>query len=165
MSIQTSYNYQLKKGTPGGLYDLSPHLIDSRANGEESKETLKFGMGVVVGATPGADVLVPTAASVEADFEGLVVNGGGKELDMSGILFIQPRQTIDVLRWGRLWALIVPETEVAYGDPLYLVNDGDNAGMFTNDDGGGANLPINGKFIGGLGTDNVAPVEIYNQKA
>jgi hypothetical protein len=54
---------------------------------------------------------------------------------------------------------VVPE----YGDLLYLINSGSESGLFTNESDDG--LAIKGRFIGSLGTGNVAPVEIYNQMA
>ena len=61
--MQNSYSYKTPKGVAGGLLDLSPYSVDSRINGETTPGALKFGMGVVQGATPGTNVKLPTSAS------------------------------------------------------------------------------------------------------
>ena len=164
MSAQTNYSYHTPIGVAGGLYDLSPYSIDSRINGEADPGVMKFGMGVVQGVNPGVEVLVPTDASVGSQFEGLLLTGHIQMQNMKGELKLQPQQIVGVLRWGKAWARVENGITPAYGESLYLIIDGDDAGLFTNDDAKGDNLEINGRFIGGLGTGDIAPVEIYNQK-
>jgi len=164
MSGQLSYNYFTPKGVAGSLVDISPKSIDSRINGETVVGKLMFGMGAVQGNNPGLDVLVPVAASTIEQFEGVVLTGFTNQMNMSGQVEIRPQQTVGILRWGRAWVRVPEGVEPAYGEALHLIPSGDDAGLFTNDDGGGDNLAVNGMFIGGLGTGNVAPVEIYNQK-
>ena len=162
---QLNYSYQPPIGVPGSLYDLSPYAINSRSNGETAPGALKYGMGVVLGDTPGKNVNLPTDASTLAEFEGVAMTGFTDQMDMAGEVIILPQRTVGVLRWGRAWVRIEEGVvDIAYGDPVYLVIDGADAGLFTNDDGGGDNLAINAMFIGGLGTTSVAPVELYNQK-
>ncbi|MDR1687281.1 MAG: hypothetical protein LBS21_01555 [Clostridiales bacterium] len=162
MSAQLSYSYQTPRGVAGGLYDISPYSINSRVNGETEFGKLKFGMGAVQGDSPGSNVKVPTSADTVAKFEGLVLTGHVNEMDMSGDIGINSLQTVGMLRWGKAWARVEEGITVNYGDELYLINDGANAGLFTNESG--TNLAINGRFIGGLGTGNIAPVELHNQK-
>ena len=163
MSGQLSYKYQMPRGIAGSLYDMSPHAIDSRTNGESGPDAMKYGMGAVVGINPGSDVLIPTAASTAAEFEGVVMTGFTNEMDMAGEVKVHPLRTVGILRWGRAWVRVADGVTPAYGDPLYLIKSGADAGRFTNVSAG--NIAINGVFIGGLGTGDVAPVTLHNQKA
>ena len=166
MSRQLSYNYQTPKGTAGSLYDISPYAIDSRVNGGSKAEAMMFGMGAVRGDTPGTNVVVPKAADTADKFEGVILTGYTNMMNMDGDVKIEPLQTVGLLRWGRAWVRVDPDAEdIAYGDKLYLISDGEKAGLFTNDDDDGDNLAIKGRFIGGLGSGNIAPAEIYNQMA
>lgn len=161
--MQKSYSYTTPKGVAGGLMDLTPYQIDSRINGETAPGALKFGMGVVQGATPGTNVVRPTAAATADKFEGLVLTGFTQEMDAAGNVNIQPKQTVGVLRYGKAWARLPKDTAVAYGDKLYLITAGDDAGLFTNAATG--NLAVNGRFVGAADSVGIAPVELYNQQA
>ena len=161
MSGQLSYNYSTPKGVAGGLFDISPYSIDSRVNGEVKPDALMFGMGAVQGANPGVNVLVPDDTFEPAMFEGVVLTGFTQEMNMAGDVKIYPLQTVGILRWGKCWARVAGGVTPTYGDQLYLVIDGDEAGLFTNDEEDG--VAVNGRFIGGLGTGDIAPVEIFNQ--
>jgi len=163
MSGQLTYSYQTPRGVAGALVDISPYSIDSRANEETVIDAMLFGMGAVVGSNPGVNVLVPASTNTASDFEGVVMTGYTQQMTMGGEVHVYPAQTVGVLRWGRAWARVVDGVTPVYNDPLFLVNDGPDAGLFTNDDGGGDNLAINGRFYGGLGNGNIAPVEIHNQ--
>ena len=163
MNTQKTYNYQPPRGVAGALVDISPYSIDSRVNSEELVDAMRFGMGVVVGNNPGVDVQVPTDASTEADFEGIAMTSYTQQQTMTGEIHVYPAQTVGVLRWGRGWARVADGVTPVYNDPLFLIIDGDEAGFFTNDDGGGDNLPIKGRFYGPLGNGNIAPVELHNQ--
>ena len=164
MSGQLSYSYQTPKGVAGGLLDISPYAIDSRINGEEEYGALKFGMGAVQGDNPGVNVLIPSTSSAASDFEGVVLTGFTQMMNTEGAANIAPLQTVGILRWGRAWVRLADGITPVYGESLYLIKTGDDAGLFTNDSGGGANFAVNGRFIGGLGSGDIAPVEIYNQK-
>ena len=161
--MQTSYNYTTPKGVAGGLYDLVPYQVESRVNGETKAGALKFGMGVVQGTTPGADVALPTAAATADKFEGLLLTGFTQEMDSAGEVTIRPKQTVGVLRYGKAWARVSKDAAVSYGDKLYLITSGDEAGMFTNEASG--NLAVNGRFVGATDSVSIAPVELYNQQA
>ena len=162
MSVQTSYNFATDKGVAGGLYDLSPYAVNSRRN-ESANGVLKFGMGVVVGTAAGNQVKVPTATT--GKFEGIALNGFSTELDIAGNLVVKNGDTVGVLAKGRAWARIKPGITVAYGDDVYLIASGDNAGLFTNaeekQDTTVLSIKItNAKFIGVRGTGDVAPIEL-----
>jgi hypothetical protein len=164
MSGQLSYSYQTPKGVAGGLFDISPYRIDSRVNGETCAGKMMFGMGAVQGDNPGVNALVPDAGNPGAQFEGIVMTGFTNQMDAAGKVRIFPLQTIGILRWGTAWGRVADGVTPVCGDPAYLIADGSEAGYFTND-GGDDNLAVNGRFIGGLGTGGVAPIELYNQNA
>lgn len=164
MSVQTSYNYSTPKGVAGSLFDLAPYSIDSRINGESAVGTLKFGMGAVRGATPGSDVKIPTSSATADVFEGVVLTGFNTQMNMDGVVEILPSQTVGILRYGKAWVRIKSGITVAYGDPLYLIISGDNAGLFTvASDSASTKIAIAGRYIGAKGTGDVAPIELYNQ--
>lgn len=160
---QLSYSYNTPKGVAGGLLEISPYQIDSRLNGETAAGSLKFGMGVVQGATPGKNVSIPTTTATADKFEGLVLTSFVQEMDMAGDIRLQPKQTIGVLRYGRAWARLPQGLTVSYGDSLYLITTGDDAGLFTNE--ATDNLAIKGRFVGEVDSSDIAPIEIYNQMA
>jgi hypothetical protein len=166
MSGQMSYNYTMPKGIAGTLVDISPRAIDSRINAETEAGVMMYGMGAMQGDTPGVNVIVPEDGMVAEQFEGVLMTGLTNEMNMAGQLSLRPLETVGVLRWGRPWVRVAEGVTPAYGEDMYLITAaGPDRGLFTNDDGGGANLAIYGRFIGGLGTGNVAPAEIYNQKS
>jgi hypothetical protein len=157
---QLSYGYQVPRGTPGGLLDLSNHNIVSRTNGAAMPGAMRFGMGVVQGSAPGKDVAVPGPAATAAVFEGVVQCGGTTEHQhITGEVILYPNVTVGVLNQGSIWALVTEDAEPAYGDPLYLVKDGDDAGLFTNDDTD--TLALNGRFLGPK-DNGIAPVGLYS---
>lgn len=164
MSVQTSYNYSTPKGVAGSLFDLAPYSIDSRINGEATVGALKFGMGAVQGSTPGSDVKIPTNSATADVFEGVVMTGFNTQMNMDGVVEILPSQTVGILRYGKAWVRIKNDVTVAYGDPLYLIISGANAGLFTaSSDSGETKIAIAGRYIGAKGSGNVAPIELYNQ--
>ena len=161
--VQKTYNFHTPIGSVGTLYDMTPHAVDARLNGEEDSTALKYGMGVVRGATPGRDIVLPDDTSEADAFEGIVLNGGTKELTMTGENLIHNKQTVDVLRYGRAWVLLPDDIEPAYGEQVYLIIDGDDAGKFSNDDTDAIEIPA--MFITGNGTGSTAAVHLYDQKA
>jgi len=160
---QLTYKYTTPKGVAGGLLEISPYQIDSRLNGETAVGSLQFGMGVVQGSNPGTNVNRPATGATADKFEGLVLTGFTQEMDMAGTFQLKPKQTVGVLRYGRAWARLPAGLTVSYGDSLYLITTGTNAGLFTNVATG--NLAVNGRFVGEVDSSNIAPIEIYNQKA
>ena len=101
MSIWTEYNNRTPAGVAGGLYDLTDHAVDSfRIDAADGK--VKFGMGVVMGTTPGTDVTVPADASTLDKFVGIVMNGGANEMDVKGVIVVRNSSTQSVMRHGRV---------------------------------------------------------------
>ena len=124
---------------------------------------MKFGIGVVQGSNPGHNVAVPAEGATAATFEGITVNNRTTEFDLEGKMNVRGGAAIGIMRYGRIYALIVEDVEPAYGDALYLVISGDNAGCFTNASGDNT-IAVKGRFMSGkcAGT-NVAQVELFNQ--
>ncbi|MCD8397542.1 MAG: hypothetical protein LUD12_10265 [Lachnospiraceae bacterium] len=161
MSAQTTYKYSSPIGSAGGIVDLTPYAIDTFLNGEETG-VMMFGVGVVQGDTPGTNVILPTADSTAAVFEGITTNNRTTEYDMEGATHIRNAKAMGVMRYGRIYARVATDVEPAYGDALYLVVSGDDAGCFTNDSGSG--IAIKGRFIGPVDSSSqIAAVELFNQ--
>ena len=163
MSGQLVYQYAPPLGLAGTLDDLSPYSIDSRLNGEAAPGNMLYGMGVMQGATPGVDILVPTAAATAEEFEGIAMNQMTTQQTMGGQVHVYPGGTVGVLRWGRAWARIPAGLAIQYEDPVFLIISGADAGKFTNVDGGAATLAIKATFTGKVGTGSVAVVDLRNQ--
>lgn len=162
MSIQTSYSQATPVGAAGGLVDLSPRSVLSRINGE-ADGTLLFGMGVVVGSNAGVDVNLPGTTAVAADFEGIAMNGYTSEMDMVGDVSLKESATVGVVEYGKVWGRLKSGISPAYGEAVYLCIDATNKGLFTNVDGDTTTIPISGRFTGGKGTGDIAPIQLYNQ--
>lgn len=163
MSAQTSYTQSTPRGAAGALVDLSEHAVNTRINAETGF-TMMFGLGVVQGSAPGSDIKIPATGATAIKFEGITVNGYTNEMNSEGAVFISPGAAIGVLQYGKIWARIKPTDAPAYGDKLYLIITGENAGLFTKTTSGDTIEVTNGIFIGGKGTGDVAPVELFYQK-
>lgn len=161
MAVQTSYGFSPSRGVAGGLYDMSPRAVNSRTTESE----IVFGIGLVQGSAPGTNVTGPAATSTAAVFEGIALNGGTQEMNMEGEVKVGKSRTVSVLRYGRAWVRVEPESEIKYGDALYLITAGDNAGRFTNADSEETKIALSGQFIGANTTDGIAPVELFNAPA
>ena len=67
------------------------------------------------------------------------------------------------MRYGRVFARVATDVTPAYGDPVYLVISGDEAGCFTNDEGENA-VAVKARFLSTLdAAANVAMIELFNQ--
>ena len=159
MSAQTTYSQATPRGAAGALYDLSAHAVNTRINAETGL-TMKFGLGVVQGSAPGSDIKIPATGATAIKFEGITVNGYTNEMNSEGAVFISPGAAIGVLQYGKIWARIKPTDAPAYGDKLYLIITGENAGAFTKTSGADT-IEVPGRFIGEKGTGDVAPVELF----
>lgn len=160
MSAQTSYNQATPRGVAGGIYDISDYDIISRIN-ENENGVMAFGMGVVVGTSKGEQVKVPEGGATLKDFEGVAVNGFSTELDMDGNLRIGNNSTVGVMTNGKIWVRLKAEINPKYGDSVYLITDGENAGLFSNVSEEETSIEITGaKFIGTKGTGDIAPIEL-----
>lgn len=168
MAVQTTYNWTTGRGIAGGLVDLTPHAIFSFIN-EEDNGVLKPGMGVVQGTTPGKTIKIADSEATAAVFEGVVNNNRTTEYDLDGKIRILKGAGTGVLRWGTIYVLVAEGAEPAYGDPVYLVTSGDDAGKFSNSDGSDATvepaveangIQVGGRFLGAA-ENGIAPVELY----
>lgn len=161
MSAQTTYNYSTPIGAAGGIVDLAPYAIDTFLN-EEETGTLKFGVAVVQGSTPGTHIALPTSDSTAADFEGITTNNRTTEYDVEGELAVRNGASVGVMRYGRIYGRVAADVEPAYGDAVYVILDGDEAGYLTNDSTG--TVAIKARFLGTVDTNaQVAQIELFNQ--
>lgn len=166
MSVQTSYGFSTQPGVPGGLYDLSNHVIDARMFNNATEGVLKFGMGVVIGETPGSDVSLPQEEDTLASFEGITVNGYTTQQDLDGVVSIQDGKSVGVLSSGRIWARLKEGTTAVHGNRVYLITSGEYAGYFTNtvddsdEDDAESLMELPARFVGNAYNSVLAPVEM-----
>ena len=141
--------------TPPAIVDLAPHAVDTFLN-EEENGVMKFGMGVVQGSKPGVNIALPESGATADKFEGVTTNNRTTEYDMDGHLAVRKGVGIGVMRYGRIYVRVETGDEPAYGDPPYLIIDGDEAGSPAprND---GTTIAVNGRFIGGI-DNGIAPL-------
>lgn len=114
MSVWTEYSQQTPKGAAGSLYDLTSHVVDSFMN-EENDGVMGYGVGVVVGTTPGTSCKLPATGATADKFLGIVMNGGTNEMNMNGVVNIPKGYHLSVMRQGRVWAKLADEQTPAYG--------------------------------------------------
>ena len=152
MAVQMNYG-EPSRGIPGGLYDRSAYEAVTRRNGAEDG-LLFFGYGVVQGEEPGRDVAIPKTGATADKFEGVVMYSANVEMDDDGNVMLRKGQTLDVCQVGKLWVQVPDEEEPAYGDPVYLIITGDDAGKFTSEQG--SNVALKAKFIGPV-ENGIAP--------
>lgn len=155
MSVQTKYGYATGKGIAGGIFDMFHYPVESRFN-EEENGVLRFGVGVVRGSIAGSNIKLPATGATAADFEGVVVNGFSNQQDLEGKLHILNNQNVGVMRKGKIWVVLKEGEAPAYGGPIHLITDGEEAGCFATSGG----VEIAGRFIGSA-CKGVAPVELY----
>lgn len=163
MSGQFNYDYATQTGIPGGIVDLSTKVIDSRVYEASGSEiTACFGMGVVVGLSAGTSVSIPVEGSEATAFEGVLVNGHTTQHDLDGKVHLVDGNSVGVMRTGRIWVRTETDLDIEYGNKVYLVKTGDNAGLFTTEEEG--NMLINGRFIQGSNRDGLHAVELYSAR-
>lgn len=160
MSAQTHYGYNTPIGAAGGIVDLTPHAIDTFLN-EAENGVMKFGVGVVQGSIPGTNVNLPAAGATAAKFEGIVVNGRTTEYDMDGKLALRKGVAVGVMRYGRIYGRVAADVKPAYGEAVYMIASGEEAGCFTNVADG--NVAVKARFLGTVdSTAQIAPIELFN---
>ncbi len=159
MSVQTVYKYSTPIGQPGGIVDLAPYAIDSFTN-EADDGALKPGMGVVKGTAAGVQANLPATGATAADFEGIVTNRRTYENTMTGGPEVKKGSTLGVMRYGRIYGQLAANEEPAYGDAVYLVVTGNDAGCFSKTSTG--NVAIKGRFLSAA-SDGIAIIELFNQ--
>ena len=170
MSAQTRYGYSSPIGAAGGIVDLAPYAIDAFLN-EEDTGKMQFGMGVVTGSKKGTGIKLPVKASTAANFEGVTTNRRTTEYDVEGDLKLRKAATIGVMRYGRIYVRVAAGVKPGYGDSLYLITEGNEAGCFTNaaastesSSTDKATIAIKGRFLGGVDTSaQIAAVELFNE--
>lgn len=162
MSAQTRYGFSTPMGAAGGIVDLAPYAIDTFLN-EEDNGKMQFGMGVIQGTTPGSHVKKPVAGTTAAKFEGITTNNRTTEYDMEGKLAVRKGAAMGVMRYGRIYGRVAKDVKPAYGEAVYLVISGDEAGYFTNVAGESA-IAVKARFLSGVdSTAQIAMIELFNQ--
>ena len=173
MSAQTRYGYSTPIGAAGGIVDLAPHAIDTFLNEEESG-ILRFGVGVVRGSKPGINIALPDDKATAAVFEGITTNNRTTEYDMEGKLHVRNGAAVGVMRYGKIYGRVAEGVEPAYGDAVYLLISGDEAGCFTNEAAAAAAedeaeappaaIAVKARFVGGVDKSaQIAAIELFNQ--
>ena len=159
MSAQTVYSFSTPIGQAGGIYDLAPYAVDAFCN-ESDDGVVKFGMGVVQGTAVGKGVKAPASGATAATFEGIVTNRRTTENTLRGGPELIKGCTLGIMRWGNIYGLLAEDAAPAYGDAVYLVISGDDAGCFTNESSG--NVAIKGVFRG-TASDGIALIHLFDQ--
>lgn len=167
MSAQTKYSFSTPLAVAGGIADISDYSIASRTC-EADTGVLKPGMGVIVGSVPGKNVKAVAAGATAGKFEGVVVNGMTTQYDLDGKMRIEKGATVGVMEHGKVWVRVPEDVTIAYGDDVYLVLTGDDAGLFTNSktatDTALTFVQVKARFVGAADTmSTIAPVELFNQ--
>lgn len=158
MSVQTSYGFGFPKGVAGGLFDLSAHEVSTR---QSEGEGVAFGVGVVVGTNKGTDVKLPTADSTADQFEGVVVhNSVMAELDMNNKLNIGEKRTVGCLHHGKIWVKTGENAAPAYKEKVYLIVEGEEAGLFTTSADTATKVELNARYLGVTDT-GIANAEFF----
>ena len=159
MGAQNIYNFSTPIGQPGGIYDLAPYAVDSFTN-ESADGAVKFGMGVVQGTIPGKQVAVPDSDATAAVFEGIVTNRRAIENSLDGGVVVKSGATLGVMRYGRIFGLLAEGADPAYGDAVYMVVDGADAGCFT--ESATDTVAIKARFLSAA-SDGIAIIELFNE--
>ncbi len=158
---QTHYNHFAPIGSAGGIVDVSPYSIDT-FNNEEETGSMKFGVGVFRGKNIGKGIKLPKSGSTAAEFEGITVSNRTTEFDTEGKLSVKKNAAVGVMRYGKVYARVAEGASPNYGDTVYIVTSGDEAGFVTNVSEG--TVAIKARFIGASdGTAGVVPIELFNQ--
>lgn len=158
MAVQMNYG-EPSRGIPGLLYDRANYEAVTRRNGADDGKMF-FGLGVVQGAEPGKDITLPATGATVDKFEGVVMYSANTEMDDGGAVLLHKGQILDVCQSGKLWVQLVDSVEPAYGQPVYLVIAGDDAGKFTPTKG--TNLTVKARFIGAA-QNGIAPAQFVEQ--
>ena len=163
--MQLNYNYNTPIGAAGGIVDLAPHYIRSFIN-EAANGAMLFGMGVTDGTLAGKGVKVPATTDTAVKFEGIVTNRRTTELNLEGGLTLRNKCALGVMQYGTIYGLVANNVTVAYGDAVYLITSGDEAGYFTNAAAGQeatfTTVAVKGRFLSEV-SDGIAIIELFNQ--
>lgn len=160
MSAQTAYRFGTPMGAAGGIVDLAPYAIDTFLN-EEDTGVMDFGVAVVKGTAPNK-IKKAAAGATAAKLVGVTTNNRTTEYDLEGEVYLRKGKAVGVMRYGRIYVRVVPETVIAIDDPAYVSTAAETAGMFTNSSSG--TVAIKGRFLSTVdATTGVAMVELFNQ--
>ena len=163
MAVQMNYG-EPSRGMPGLLYDRANYDAVTRVNHNEKTEAedgkLSFGCGLVPGADPRKDIHLPATGATAEKFEGVVMYSANTEMDDDGAVLLRKGQILDVCQTGKMWVQLADQAEPAYGQPVYLVITGDDAGKFTPTKG--TNLAVKARFIGAA-QNGIAPAQFAEQ--
>ena len=147
----------LFRSVAGGLFDLSHHEVATR----QAEGNITFGCGVVVGTNRGIDVKKPVAESAAGDFEGVIVhNSVMVELDMNNKLNISDKRTVGCLHHGKIWVQTGKDAAPAYKEKVFLITDGDEAGLFTTSADTATKVGLNAHYLGVTDT-GIAVAEFF----
>ena len=158
MAVQMNYG-EPSRGMPGLLYDRANYDAVTRRNSAEDGK-LFFGCGVVQGTEPGKDITLPATGATAEKFEGVVMYSANTEMDDDGAVLLRKGQILDVCQASKMWVQLANQAEPAYGQPVYLVIAGDDAGKFTPTKG--TNLAVKARFIGAA-QNGIAPAQFAEQ--
>ena len=159
MAAQTNYSYSTPKGVPGGKFDISNDEVKSRIN-DEADGSMKFGIAVALGASAGNSVKIPVTGTTAKDIEGVTLNSGTTEIDVSGKVVVRKGATLGIITKGNVWARIAKTANPAYHKPAYIIISGEEAGCFT-DTSGATTVDISAKFGSEADKDNgIAVIEL-----
>lgn len=158
MSAQLNYPYDIPKGNPGGKFDIGFDEVVTRRN-EEADGVLKYGMAVMAGTMPGATVKVPTAEATAETIDGIALAAANTEHDLQGHVNVRQGVSLSIMRKGKVWGRLAAGATPTYGKTAYVVKSGNDAGCFTNTEGG---IDIGAKFGNTSDTsdDGIAVIEI-----
>lgn len=93
---------------------------------------------------------------------------------MTGYVAVRARLSNSECRYGKIYGRVAEGVEPAYGDSVYLITEGEEAGCFTNEagtpasgeghQGDPATIAVKARFVGGVDTNaQIAPIELFNQ--
>ena len=108
---------------------------------------------------------MPDADSAGIDFEGVVVhNSVMTELDMDNKLVIKDKRTVGCLHHGKVWVKTGENAKPAYKERVYMITDGEEAGMFTTSEDKATKIAVNGVFLGetddGIANAEFIPISV-----
>jgi hypothetical protein len=156
--MQTSVDTYLSEAFAGMKADTNFDDVLSRKAGED----IDFGLGVVETSTEEESKL-PSASGQY--FDGVALHTHTKELDSSDERKYSEKDSMSVLRRGRVW--VISEDAVSIGDDVYLrhtTNGSNTPGNFRTDNDSGNAMQVKGcKWLTETSSTNeLALLEIRN---
>lgn len=157
---QMNYNYGTPKGIAGSKVDISYDEVVTRKN-EEEDGILKYGVAVVIGASTGHGVKLPTTASIADNVEGVVLHAENTEQDRTGKVIVKKGASLGIMRKGHVWGRVAEGTTPIYGAKAYVIIDetAGEVGTFTNTATTGKTIDIGAKF-GNASDTGIAVIEL-----